>query len=367
MQIHSDSLNPLSGDDPQIPASMLLDWYDRNARSMPWRVSPAARAKGVLPNPYHVWLSEVMLQQTQVATVNAYFAKFVRNWPQLSDLAAADTEDVMKAWAGLGYYSRARNLKQCAEAIIADHGGEFPRSSTDLKRLPGIGAYTSAAIAAIAFDEPVAVVDGNVERVVTRLLALDMPLRQAKPAIATAMRTMVPVERPGDFAQAMMDLGAILCTPRRPNCAVCPLAEPCLARKTGRQQDFPVKTAKREMPVRHGAAYVAIRDDGAVYLQKRPDKGLLGGMSEIPTTGWTARLDGETGPEHAPFAGNWEKVGSIRHTFTHFHLRLEVWKADGVRPDRASRGWWSPPGALSTEALPTVLKKAIAVAIPGIF
>ena len=338
-------------------ADRLLAWYDRHARILPWRVGPVARQQGVLPDPYHVWLSEVMLQQTTVATVGPYFDKFVNKWPRIEDLAAADTEDVMKAWAGLGYYSRARNLKACADKVAAEYGGKFPKTATELQKLPGIGPYTSAAIAAIAFGERTAVVDGNIERVSTRFTANSTPLPQAKEDCRRFMDEVTPCKRPGDFVQSMMDLGATICTPRRPACSLCPVNEDCQARINQNAEAYPVKAPKKVKPTRVGAAYVAHRQDGSIWLVKRPDKGLLGGMTGVPTTNWTASQDGATGPDAGPAAVDWANCGTIRHTFTHFHLELEVWSAEIDQV--AGAGWWSKPDQIAEEALPTVMKKVI--------
>ena len=271
-----------------------------------------------------------MLQQTTVAAVKSYFDKFVALWPTLQDMAAAEEEDVLKAWAGLGYYSRARNLKACADTIAKEHGGAFPSTQADLIKLPGIGDYTSAAIAAIAFGERAAVVDGNIERVVTRLLADATPLPAAKEICRREMRRITPADRPGDFAQAMMDLGATICTPKRPACALCPVNEHCAARRLGTMEQFPVKPPKKAKPTRKGAAFVAVRVDGAVWLTKRGDKGLLAGMSGVPTTQWTVSQDGETEVSAAPFDADWGQAGTVRHTFTHFHLELAVYSAFDV-------------------------------------
>jgi A/G-specific adenine glycosylase len=347
-------------------APPLLAWYDRHARDLPWRVSPDDRAHGVVADPYRVWLSEIMLQQTTVQAVKPYFAAFVSRWPTVADLAAAETEDVMKAWAGLGYYSRARNLKRCADVVVRDHDGRLPDTEEGLLTLPGIGPYTAAAIAAIAFDRPAAVVDGNIERVFTRLFEIETPLPSAKREIRDLVAGATPVDRPGDFAQALMDLGATICTPRRPACALCPLTEKCAARKSGRQEQFPVKLPKKAKPVRLGAAFVAERGDGAVLLVKRPDKGLLGGMTGVPTTNWTVRADGETGVKSAPFEAKWRSKGVISHVFTHFELRLEVFHAVVTAiPDH--QGWWSDSDSLPGEALPTVMKKALNAAYPALF
>ncbi|MHA6644105.1 A/G-specific adenine glycosylase [Mesorhizobium sp. A623] len=346
-----------------LVASRLLAWYDRHHRELPWRVPPGDLARGVRPDPYRVWLSEVMLQQTGVQTVRSYFHAFVEKWPTVEALAAAETEDVMKAWAGLGYYSRARNLKACADRVAAS-GGKFPDTEEGLRDLTGIGPYTAAAIAAIAFDRPAAVVDGNIERVVSRLFSITTPLPQAKVEIRAHVERLTPVTRPGDFAQAMMDLGATICTPKKPRCMLCPLRDDCDATNSGDPEFFPVRAVKTAKPQRRGAAFVAVRSDGAILLRKRPDKGLLGGMTEVPTTGWTSRIDGETTPDAAPFAGNWQKTGRIGHVFTHFSLELDVFRAetDIAAPAGA---FWSPPADISGEALPTVMKKAIEAAIPG--
>ena len=343
---------------------VLLSWYDRSARRLPWRVLPEARAAGVVPDPYRVWLSEIMLQQTTVQAVEGYFEAFVGRWPTVADLAAADEAEVMKAWAGLGYYSRARNLKKCAEAVAERFGGAFPDDESRLKTLPGIGSYTAAAIAAIAFDRPAAVVDGNVERVVTRLYAIETPLPEAKPEIRRRMAALTPEDRPGDFAQAVMDLGATICTPKRPACALCPWMDGCAGRVAGIAEMLPRKAAKAAKPTRRGMAFVAVRSDGAVLLRRRPPKGLLGGMSEPPTGPW--------GPEApiddlslAPLALSWRRCPvPVRHTFTHFHLEMTVWRgeAPAALPAPAEH-WWSPRDALAGEALPTVMKKAVAAGL----
>jgi A/G-specific adenine glycosylase len=352
---------------PPDPADLLV-WYDRHHRELPWRVSPKMRAKGKVADPYHIWLSEVMLQQTTVQAVKAYFEKFLGLWPTVADLAAAETEDVMKAWAGLGYYARARNLKKCAEAVVASHGGVFPRTVEGLRDLPGIGDYTSAAVAAIAFDQRALVMDGNVERVVSRLFAVDEALPGAKPVLKAHLDTLTPRERPGDFAQAMMDLGATICTPKRPACSLCPWREHCHALLTDDPERFPLKAAKKEKPVRVGAAFVAIDEEARVLLRKRIESGLLGGMTEVPTTGWTASRDGETGVAAAPFAAEWQPAGVIVHVFTHFELRLSVYRAEVLSKNAADGdGWWEPIINLDGEALPTVMKKAIAAAIPDAF
>ncbi len=343
----------------------LLAWYDANHRELPWRMPPRELAKGMRPDPYRVWLSEIMLQQTTVEAVKPYFRAFLEKWPDVASLAEAEAEDVMKAWAGLGYYSRARNLKACAETVAALPGGRFPDTEAGLRALPGIGPYTAAAIASIAFNRPAAVVDGNVERVVTRLFSIATPLPEAKPEIRAHVERMLAASRPGDFAQAMMDLGATICTPRRPRCMLCPLRQDCSAIVNGDPELYPVKPAKAERPTRRGAAFVAVAPDGAVLLRKRPGKGLLGGMTEVPTTGWTARVDGVTGIDGAPFPAKWRRAGSISHVFTHFALDLEVFRADLPSGTPVDDHFWSASAELNGEALPTVMKKVIEAAIPG--
>lgn len=358
------TLNTLKATDA---APLLLDWYDRHHRDLPWRVSPPMAARGAVADPYHVWLSEVMLQQTTVQAVKAYFDKFLALWPRVEDLAAAETEEVMKAWAGLGYYARARNLKKCAEAVAREYGGRFPDTEEGLKALPGIGDYTAAAIAAIAFNRHSAVLDGNVERVISRLYAIETPLPAAKPEMRQRVSELTPSDRPGDFAQAMMDLGATICTPKRPACALCPFRASCRALTVADPETFPRKAARKEKPLRLGAAFVAIDRSDAVYLRKRADSGLLGGMTEVPGTDWTARRDGETSIEAGPFAAAWEACGTVTHVFTHFELRLSVYRAEVGCAAAPSDGWWEPITSLGAQALPSVMKKAITQAIPHAF
>lgn len=345
-------------------AAALLAWYDKHHRDLPWRVPPRDLAAGLRADPYRVWLSEIMLQQTTVEAVKPYFLKFIERWPTVCDLAHADSDDIMKAWAGLGYYSRARNLKACAEVVENTYSGSFPETESGLLALPGIGPYTAAAIAAIAFDRPAAVVDGNVERVFTRLAAIATPLPKAKSEIKDLVALCVPMNRPGDFAQATMDLGATICTPRRPKCLMCPVIDECLALRQGDPEHFPVKAAKSDKPLRRGAAFVAIHQ-GAVFLRKREAKGLLGGMAEVPSTNWNSRTDGELVPAAAPFPANWENSGSISHVFTHFALELTVFRAEITDKPVKNGGWWARLEDIHTEALPTVMKKAIEAAIPG--
>lgn len=345
----------------------ILNWYDRHHRILPWRVTPIEHTQGIRSDPYRVWLSEIMLQQTTVEAVKAYFNKFVALWPTVKSMAEASEDDILRAWAGLGYYSRARNLKKCADIIAANNNGEFPATAAELKELPGIGDYTSAAIAAIAFGEPAAVVDGNVERVISRLYAINTPLPAAKTQIRALMGQLTPNDRPGDFAQAVMDLGATICTPRRPACAICPVNDDCEALAHHDPETFPVKAPKAAKPVRTGAAFIAIADDGSVLLRKRKVEGLLAGMTEVPGSAWTARIDGDATVNSAPFRASWLPAGIITHVFTHFELRLSVYSTRDIRKRNDIEGWWSAPSELEGEALPTVMKKAITAAIPDAF
>jgi A/G-specific adenine glycosylase len=351
---------------PSPDPTALLAWYDRHARKLPWRVGPKDRARGVKPDPYRVWLSEIMLQQTGVTTVKPYFEDFVGRWPDVTALAAASRDDVMKAWAGLGYYARARNLKACAEVVASKLGGRFPDNSAGLRALPGIGDYTAAAVAAIAFDEPAAVVDANIERVVARLFAIATPLPAAKKEIRARQAALTPQERAGDFAQGMMDLGAAICTPKRPACALCPFEPACIAHGSGAEEAYPVRAEKTDRPTRHGAAFVAVRADGAVLLRRRPDDGLLGGMSEVPGTEWRVDFDAGDALRHAPFPAEWRRVPeAVIHVFTHFRLELNVYCAEVGPMNDAGGGWWAAPPTLAGEALPTVMKKVIEAALPG--
>ncbi len=331
----------------------LLDWYDVHARAMPWRVPPADRRAGRRPDPYRVWLSEVMLQQTTVAAVRAYFETFTDRWPRVEDLAASPDDAVMAAWAGLGYYARARNLLKCARVVAAEHDGTFPDTREALLALPGIGPYTAAAVAAIAFDRPETVVDGNVERVMARLHAVETPLPAAKAELTAHAARLTPSERPGDYAQAVMDLGATICTPRRPACGICPWRDPCKARERGIAAELPRKTPKSAKPVRRGVAYLARRHDGAWLLETRPDRGLLGGMLGWPGSDWAEEV-----PAHdPPVAAEWRDAGEVRHTFTHFHLRLALRSAlvGHIAPDR---GHFVASDRFRPADLPTVMRKA---------
>ncbi len=336
----------------------LLAWYDVHARDMPWRVSPADRKAGVRPDPYAVWMSEVMLQQTTVAAVRDYHRKFIGLWPTVADLAAADDADVMATWAGLGYYARARNLLKCARAVVADHGGIFPDAYDVLLTLPGIGPYTAAAIAAIAFDRPETVVDGNVERVMARLYDVHAPLPGSKVELTALARDLTPQERPGDYAQAVMDLGATICTPRSPACGICPWRDPCAARVAGTAAELPKKTPKKKTPTRFGIVYVARRTDGAWLLETRPASGLLGGMLGWPGSDWSD--DPEPAP---PMDANWQDLGEeARHTFTHFHLRLQIMTARVAADAAPVRGHFVPKHEFSPAALPTAMRKVFDLA-----
>jgi A/G-specific adenine glycosylase len=347
-------------------SARLLAWYDRHARNLPWRVGPKERALGVKPDPYRVWLSEVMLQQTTVAAVKSYFDDFLARWPDVGALAAAPREDVLKAWAGLGYYARARNLKACAEAVARSHGGRFPETSAGLRMLPGIGEYTAAAIAAIAFDEPATVVEANIERVIARLFAVETPLPEAEKIIREHQARLTPEHRAGDFAQGMMDLGATICTPKRPACSLCPFNQACAAHALGSEETYPLRRAKAERPTRRGIAFVAARSDGAILLRRRADKGLLGGMTEVPGSEWR---DAEcaTSLADAPLAADWTRIGRpVVHVFTHFRLELAVYRSMLPASASAPAGcWWASPDSVPHEALPSVMKKVIEAALPG--
>ncbi|MCE3290143.1 MAG: mutY [Caulobacter sp.] len=327
----------------------LLAWYDDNARDLAWRVGPRDHAAGVRADPYRVWLSEVMLQQTTVPHATPYFLSFTRRWPTVTDLAAVEDGDLMAAWAGLGYYARARNLLACARAVARDHGGVFPDTEEGLRALPGVGAYTAAAVAAIAFDRAANVVDGNVERVMSRLFAVEDPLPDSKPTLKALAAGLVDDHRPGDWAQALMDLGATVCKPKSPLCDRCPVSMHCAAFARGDQDSFPRKTRKAARPRRFGIAYVLTRGD-QVALVRRPDKGLLGGMLGLPTSDWTAAPP--EGLQGAPADAAWREAGEIEHVFTHFSLTLRVLRAEGL----ADGVVWTPVDRL--DALPSVFLKA---------
>ncbi len=342
---------------PHPIARALLDWYDRHARRLPWRALP-----GTTADAYDVWLSEIMLQQTTVATVTGYWDRFRARWPTVAALAAAPLDDVLGEWAGLGYYARARNLHKCAGVVAGTLGGRFPDTVAGLKALPGIGDYTAAAIAAIAFDRPEPVLDGNVERVIARLFAVETPLPAAKPALRALLADLVPKRRPGDFAQAMMDLGATVCTPTRPRCLACPLAEACAGRAGGAPARLPLKAPKPERPVRRAVAFWLVDGQGRALLRRRPERGLLGGMWEVPSSPWQAAAMPAlaAAAASAPLAAPWRALpGVVRHTFTHFHLELTVAAgriADAPAPPACR--WVALPD-FATVALPTVMRKVI--------
>jgi A/G-specific adenine glycosylase len=333
--------------------SALLSWYDRQARDLAWRVGPADRRAGVRGDPYRVWLSEVMLQQTTVPHATPYFLSFTQRWPTVRDLAAVEDGDLMAAWAGLGYYARARNLLACARAVAEDHGGVFPDTEEALRALPGVGAYTAAAVAAIAFDREANVVDGNVERVMARLFAVETPVPDAKPELKDLAASLVTAERPGDWAQALMDLGATVCRPRSPLCELCPISAWCEGLKTGAPETFPRKTKKADRPRRHGVAYLLTRG-GEVALVRRPPKGLLGGMLGLPTSDWRgAAWSDDEAIAAAPISGDWRDRGAVEHVFTHFSLTLRVFAAEGEFDGDVV---WMPREGLG--ALPSVFLKA---------
>lgn len=356
----------LSRTEPARLNAALLDWYDRQGRALPWRVRPQDRARGVAADPYAVWLSEIMLQQTTVPHAAPYWERFLRRWPSVHDLAAAPREEIMAAWAGLGYYARARNMHACAQVVSEDLGGEFPLGLDELRALPGIGEYTANAIRAAAFDLPASVVDGNVERVIARLFRIETPLPRAKAEIKAAAGGIAAAgDRPGDYAQAVMDLGATVCTPKSPACGLCPWREACAAFEAGVQTQYPKKEKKKPKPVRHGVCFHLLREgpDGPeLLLRRRPDEGLLGGMMELPGTPWC-----ETGPDAAaigaaaPIATRWDEAGRVRHVFTHFQLELDVRAAriEGEGPP----GSWVGLGQLKEAGLPSVMMKAARLAL----
>ncbi|SCW61791.1 A/G-specific adenine glycosylase [Ancylobacter rudongensis] len=351
--------NPATADALSRPnPAALLAWYDRHRRRLPWRAPPGERQ-----DPYRVFLSEIMLQQTTVVTVAPYYAAFLRRWPDVHALAGAPLEEVLSAWAGLGYYARARNLHACAKAVAERHGGQFPADEAALLALPGIGPYTAAAIAAIAFERSAAPVDGNWERVVARLFAVADPLPKARQKLQALALTLLPPARHGDFAQAMMDLGATICTPRKPACALCPWQNPCAARAEGAPERYPVKAAKAARPTRQGVAFLAVRADGAVLVRSRSPKGLLGGMTEVPSTPWES--GGSAHPSaHAPFKVSWTALNAtVTHVFSHFALELQLWRAevsaDALAPDGHR---WVLPSGFDDEAFPSVMRKVLAYA-----
>ena len=348
-------------DDPRT--QQMLDWYDNSARDLPWRTGPAQRRAGQWPNPYHVWLSEIMLQQTTVATVQSYFRKFLSKWSSVQDLAAAPENDVLAAWAGLGYYARARNLVACSKVVVDQFGGEFPKNYNTLLKLPGIGPYTAAAISAIAYDRPETVVDGNVIRVISRLFSVQKPMPAGRCEIEKHAASLTPRERPGDYAQAIMDLGAVICKPRAPDCASCPWQTGCRARATGEQEAFPKKLAKKPKPTRYGYAYLVKRNNGSWLLERRPPKGLLGGMLGWPCSDW-----GDTPLDTPPVVTQWHNPGlTVRHTFTHFHLELSLRLAVVENTCAPTAGNLVTANKFSPEDFPTVMRKAYDLAQTSAF
>ena len=344
-----DAKHSSSPDRSDSPAARLLAWYDRHARDLPWRSRP-----GETPDPYRVWLSEVMLQQTTVAAVAPRFTAWTERWPDVASLAAAPDGDIMAAWAGLGYYARARNLVKAARAVVAEHEGRFPSTEAALRDLPGLGAYTAAAVAAIAFGERAVVVDANVERVVARLFAIQAPLPAARPAIRQATDRITPDARSGDFAQAMMDLGSSICTVRKPQCLLCPLALDCRARAERIAETLPAKAPKKKRPYRHGTVFW-IEREGRVWLVRRPDKGMLGGMRALPTGPWADNRPGLAG---APGRGPWTMLNeTVVHGFTHFELELALARSEGGLDDSAMGEWW-PIADLGTAGLPSLFARA---------
>lgn len=344
---------------PRPSAEDLLRWYARHRRDLPWRAKPGKRA-----NPYRVWLSEIMLQQTTTATVTGYYGAFLRRWPKIEDLAAAPRDEILAAWAGLGYYRRARLLHDCAKIIVAEHDGKFPPGEADLLRLPGIGRYTAAAIAAIAFERRANVIDGNVSRVISRLYAIRKPLSSSTAQIRRLAEAIVPPSRYGDYAQALMDLGATLCTPRRPQCPVCPWQESCRAAQTGNPARYPIAGAKTAKPVRRAIAFWLTDRTGRVWVRKRAETGLLPGMTEIPSSPWIEQLMPELSAvkDSAPAQARWRILpGEIRHNFTHFDLYIKVASASVSSP-MDGNGSWSRQSDLQKLALPTVMRKIIALA-----
>ena len=336
----------------------LLSWYDNEGRTLPWRVRPEDRAAGKTPDPYAVWLSEIMLQQTTVPHATPYWEKFLLEFPTVTDLANAERDRILTLWAGLGYYARGRNLHKCAQIIRDEHGGAFPKTEAQLLKLPGIGPYTAATMAAICFDEATNIVDGNVERVVSRIFRAEIPLPKGKTELRDFAGTLASPKRPGDYGQALMDLGATICSPRSPKCGDCPWQGFCLAHKDSVETDYPKKIKKAKLPTRYGNIYV-LKSGGSVLMHQRPDKGLLGGMLGFPGTNW-----GDTPPaalEGAPSPRNWEKCeDKVRHVFTHFELYLDVYRSE--TSDQKIEGIWAALDNIADYALPTVMKKALKIA-----
>lgn len=337
----------------------LLGWYDAHGRVLPWRIRPEDRKKGMTPDPYAIWLSEIMSQQTTIPHAAPYWEKFLREFPTVIDLACADREQVMAMWAGLGYYARARNLHKCAQIIRDEYDGVFPKSEAGLLKLPGIGPYTAATIAAICYDEPTNIVDGNVERVIARLFRVETPIPKAKTELRDLAARLANPARPGDYGQALMDLGAVVCTPKSPKCEGCVWQSYCAGFKAGDQTDFPKKIKKTKLPIRYGTVFVLQSGGGDILLQQRPDKGLLGGMLGLPGTDWTDKPSANP-LGSAPIPRNWEKLdGLVKHVFTHFELRLTIYRAEtSNKPD----GYWASVQELPNLAIPTAYKKALRAA-----
>jgi A/G-specific adenine glycosylase len=345
------------------PQRALLGWYDVHRRELPWRARP-----GEKPDPYRVWLSEIMLQQTTVATVRPYYSRFLARWPTLTALAGASLDEILAAWSGLGYYARARNLHRAAKTVVAEYRGVFPSAAANLRQLPGVGAYTAGAIAAIAFDEREAAMDANAERVIARFFAIREPMPAAKAAVRRAGQSLVPKARPGDFAQALMDLGASVCTPRQPVCGSCPWEPACRGRHLGIAADLPTREAERKRPLKRGAAFVARDSTGAVLLVRRPTNGLLGAMMQPPLGPWTDRFPcADEAFRQAPFSASWTKrPGVVTHGFTHFELEIEAYYAELSRRHALTLGaehLWVKPGQMDEVALPTVMRKIIVHAL----
>ncbi len=343
--------------DPAAVRAALLGWYDTHGRTLPWR----SKTPGAVADPYKVWLSEIMLQQTTVAVVSDYYARFLARWPDVQALAAAPLDDVLHAWAGLGYYARARNLHACAQKVATEHGGVFPVGEKALLSLPGIGPYTAAALMAIAHNRPANVVDGNVERVMARLHKVKTPLPAAKKELTALAARYVTKARCADWPQALMDLSALICRPKNPACALCPIHTFCAAGQNDDAATYPRRAAKKPKPVRHGAAFI-LRKGAFVYLQKRPAKGLLGGMSEVPGTDWQSEKINQAGLcALAPVPANWENIGTVRHVFTHFALKLVVFTAPAPTSFQPADGWWADVRRLDEEALPSLMRKVLAL------
>lgn len=339
----------------------LLDWYQKAGRTLPWRIRPEDRAEGIIADPYRIWLSEIMCQQTTTTAASAYWYKFLKAWPSVIDLAAAPRDDVLTAWAGLGYYARARNLHKCAQMICTEYGGIFPLNAAELLKLPGIGPYSAAAIAGICYKEATNVVDGNVERVISRMFCVETMMPKAKPEIRKLAAGLADPKHPGDYAQALMDLGAHICKPKNPKCVNCPWKLECAAYKSGTMEDYPKRKPKKQRPARFGAVFF-IEDEGRIWLQQRPDKGLLGGMTELPGTEWiSTKPDIGSLLAQAPFQSNWQQVGAeVKHVFTHFTLYLTVFTAHAAADKFEISGKLD---ALGDYALPSLMRKAIDVAM----